>query len=40
MELAGAEDKDGKPDGGELSEESASNAVTILPRQRTLANFS
>jgi hypothetical protein len=30
MELAGADDKDGKPDSGELSGESESNAATIF----------
>jgi hypothetical protein len=40
MELAGAYDKDGKPDSGELSGESESNAATIFYRtNRTLANF-
>jgi len=29
MELAGADDMDGKPDSGELSGESESNAATI-----------
>jgi hypothetical protein len=32
MELAGADDKDGKPDSGELSGESESNAATIFYR--------
>jgi len=32
MELAGADDKDGKPDTGELSEESESNAATSFYR--------
>jgi hypothetical protein len=32
MELAGADDKDGKPDSGELSGESESNTATIFYR--------
>jgi hypothetical protein len=36
MELAGADDKDGKPDSGELSGESESNAATIFCRTTNL----
>jgi hypothetical protein len=36
MELAGADDKDGKPDSGELSGESESNAATIFYRTTNL----
>jgi hypothetical protein len=39
MELAGADDKDGKPDSGELSGESESNAATIFDRTQNLRGF-